>query len=122
MTKASIRGFSNTDLVGRGAKIAKIGKFAEKYAGKAALVLTIAAGAFTTIKGIRDNNNKEIARGIVGTMYAIGGGYVGGEVGMAIGTAIMPGIGTAVGGLIGGIGGSLLGTFTVEKLLIEHIN
>lgn len=121
MTKASIRGFSNTDLVGRGAKIAKIGKFAEKYAGKAGLVLSIAAGAITTIKGIRDHNNKEIARGVLGTIYGIAGGYAGGEIGMVLGTAVMPGIGTAVGGLIGGIGGSLLATFAIEKLVIEQI-
>ncbi len=116
MKKAANRGFNATS---RGLKMAKVGRFAQKYAGKAAVVLTITAGTITTIKGIANGNGKLIAKGTIGTATSLAAGWVGTAVGAEIGTAICPGIGTTIGGFIGGLVYGLTTEYLVDKIIIE---
>ena len=101
--------------------MASVGKFAQKYGGKAAIALQIVGGAIRTIKGIRDGNGKMIAKGIFGTAASIGGGCGGAYGGAAAGTLICPGIGTFIGGVAGGIIGSMAAQHIVEEIIIENL-
>ena len=58
MKKAATRGFNATS---RGLKLAKVGRFAQKHAGKASLVLSVGGGVVKTIIGIRNGSGKLIA-------------------------------------------------------------
>lgn len=90
-------------------KASKLGTFS-KYAGKAALPLTLATGAIS----VATSNNKAEAAGSVGGSLA--GGLGGAKLGAAIGTAIAPGIGTAIGGALGGLAGSIAGSSVGGKI------
>jgi hypothetical protein len=134
---------SAMDMLGKGGKKAgKVGKIggiaskagsllqgASKFAGPAAAIASVGAGAYTAYSGYTGANEK-LAKGEItaeeatvekggaigeGTGQAVGGA-VGALKGAAVGAAIgsvVPVLGTAVGGLIGaavgGLGGSFLG-------------
>ena len=134
---------SAMDMLGKGGKKAgKVGKIggiaskagsllqgASKFAGPAAAIASVGAGAYTAYSGYTGANEK-LAKGEItaeeatvekggaigeGTGMAVGG-TVGALKGAAVGAAIgsvVPVLGTAVGGLIGaavgGLGGSFLG-------------
>lgn len=100
-------------------------KGAGSIAAKAAIPLTVAAGAIN----IATNENKSEA--VMETAGNAAGGWGGAAAGAATGAAlgsIVPGIGTAiggaVGGVLGGIGGALGGGWLGKKAngLLEKIN
>ncbi|MFA3041532.1 phage tail tape measure protein [Acinetobacter pittii] len=104
-----------TILGGKGGVAGKAGTAvasrAIPYLQKAAVPLTVAAGAYNLYDTATDETLTKAQKqtqssAIVG---GTGGAVAGGYAGAAIGSAIFPGIGTAVGGIIGGGLGYLLG-------------
>ncbi len=104
-----------TILGGKGGVAGKAGTAmasrAIPYIQKAAVPLTVAAGAYNLYDTATDETLTKAQKqtqssAIVG---GTGGALAGGYAGAAIGSAIFPGVGTAVGGIIGGGLGYLLG-------------
>lgn len=104
-----------TILGGKGGVAGKAGTAiasrAIPYLQKAAVPLTVAAGAYNLYDTATDETLTKAQKqtqssAIVG---GTGGAVAGGYAGAAIGSAIFPGVGTAVGGIIGGGLGYLLG-------------
>ncbi len=58
MFKSSIRGFENTNVVGSGSTIGKLGRMCNsKNAGRIALGLTVFVGTVKTVKAIKRGDN-----------------------------------------------------------------
>jgi TP901 family phage tail tape measure protein len=94
---------------GKLAKASQVLSKTWKFAGKAALPLSLAAEAYAVYK------SKDKTKATAQAAGGLAGGWGGAKLGAAIGTAIAPGIGTAIGGLIGGIGGYFAGKWMAGK-------
>ena len=115
-----VKGTHVAKLAGKGFKIAKVGKFVDKYGGKIFLAIAISHGAIRAIKGICDGDGKMVAKAVFGTAAGLGGAAYGALVGAEIGTLGFPVAGT----IVGVVGGAAIGwacQYAVEDLIIENI-
>lgn len=83
-----------------------------KLAGRAALPMQLAYGAYDLYDATQNGDASDVGAAVGST----GGGIGGAALGAAIGSFILPGIGTAIGGALGGIAGSGLGEAVGEKI------
>jgi len=99
---------------GRGAKLAKYGKFMKFLKGGA---LGILPSLFDVAMAIyQDKPENEVMKELTGVLGAAGGLAIGSLGGMALGTAIFPGVGTLIGGFLGGTIGAISGEKLIESI------
>ena len=96
-------GLKITQISEKGFSFAKVGMYAKKYPGAAALVLIVSLGIIKAAKGIYDHDGNKIADAVLETAC-----YGGTLIGAEIGSMIMPVVGTFIGGLIGHMTSSMI--------------